>query len=384
MNQRKFILLILIVFLVATVFVAVFITRKDSPAGLSERPIGVVLSLTGRGGTYGQRALNGMQLAVDKVNLQEPFLSNPISLRVEDSQSSSQQALSAFRKLIDIDHVSVVIGFVLSDEVLTCAPVANERGIVILTTAAGSDKIKDAGDYVFRNRESGNLQAEEIARACVEDFGFSEIAIMHSNAANGISYRNAFQSALEELNGTVPLTVGYNEGKTDYRAEIEQIRAKSPRAVYLAGLDQELGLILKQSYEVGFAPKFYSSAGAISDKLLEIAGVGAEGLVCGSAPFNVESENPQVREFTAAFRTQFGVAPDFIAANSYDAVNIIAEIFKSGSTDAESIKNGLYATVDFPGIGGNTTFDSYGEVTKPIVLVVVKDGRFVPLEKLPQ
>lgn len=353
-----------------------FLNSPTEPKGYR---VGVVLSLTGRGGTYGHRALNGMQLAVDELNATESFQNRPIRLRVEDSQSSAPQALSAFRKLIDIDHIAVAIGFVLSDEVLTCAPVANERQVVILSTAAGSDEIKDAGDYIFRNRESASLQTQAIARACIERFGFREVAILHSNAANGISYRDSFRDALQRLGGTVTLAVGYNEGKTDYRAEIEQLRARSPRAVYLAGLDQELGLILKQAHEVGLAAQFFSSAGAISQKLLEIAGAGAEGLVCGSAPFNVESDDARVRAFATAFHSRFGEVPDFIAANSYDAVYILAETFKGGTTDSEGIKVALYSIKDFPGVGGSTTFDKYGEVAKPITLVIVRNGRFVPL-----
>jgi len=321
-----------------------------------------------------------MQLAVEELNNTKPFRSHPISLIVDDSQSSARQALSAFRKLIDIDRVTVAVGFVLSDEVLTCAPVANERGIVLLSTAAGSDKIKDAGDYIFRNRESATLQADAVAEACIHRYGTKEIAILHSNAANGISYRDRFRDAIQRLGGSVIIAVGYNEGKTDYRAEIEQLRSKSPKAVYLAGLDNELGLILKQSKEVGFFPQFFASAGAISQKLLEIAGSGAEGLVCGSAPFNVGSKDPRIRHFVSAFKSRSGEAPDWIAANSYDAIYIVAALYKEGTINAEDIKAGLYATRDFPGVGGRTTFDANGEVKKPIVLVVIRNGSFVPLQ----
>ncbi len=379
-NRRKIIFSGLGVLAVGVAVVALILNSRYSQMEPTAYRIGVVLSLTGRGGTFGQRALNGMQLAVDGINATEVFRSRPIRLFVEDSRSSTPQALSAFRKLIDIDHVSVAIGLVLSDEVLACAPVANERKVVILSTAAGSDQIKDAGDYVFRNRESARLQAEAIAQVTVQRFGFKEVAILHSNAANGISYRDSFRDALQRLGGTVPLALGYNEGKLDYRAEIERLRSRSPDAVYLAGLDQELGLILKQAREVGFAPQFFSSAGAISQQLLDIAGAGAEGLVSGSAPFNTESHDARVRAFVTAFRTRFGETPDFIAANSYDAVHILAEIFNSGTTDAEGIKTALYAIQNFPGVGGQTTFDNYGEVTKPITLVVVRNGRFARLE----
>lgn len=362
------------IFLVLLAFTA-GCARKEA----EEINIGVVLSLTGRGATYGQRALRGMQLAVGELNTTEPFRTRPLKLLVEDSQSSSALALSAFRKLINIHKINVAVGFVLSDEVLACAPVANEQRVVLLTAAAGSDKIKDAGDYVFRNRESAALQAEVIARAAVQSFGFSEIAILHSNAANGISYMKNFKQQVEHLGGNIQVTVAYNEDQADFRAEIEQLRSKSPRAVYLAGLDREMGLILKQAKEVGFAPQFFASAGAISAKLIEMAGTGAEGLVSASASFDPESDDSSVLAFTEAFESRFGEIPDWIAANSYDAVHILAALFREGAIGGDQIKQGLYATQEFQGVGGLTTFDSNGEVKKPLVLVMVSNMAFVPL-----
>jgi branched-chain amino acid transport system substrate-binding protein len=341
--------------------------------------IGAVLALTSRGATYGQRALHGMQLAVDELNATAFFRKRPLKLLAEDSQSTAAQALSAFKKLIDVDRITVGIGFVLSDEVLTCAPVANAKKVVLLTTAAGSDEIRDAGDYVFRNRESGAAQAEPLAQACIERSKLREIAILHSNSANGVSYRDGFRQAVERLGGSIVAVVGYNEGKDNFRAEIEKLRAKSPKAVYLAGLDKEMGLILKQAHELGFAPRFFASAGGISQKLLEIAGSGAEGLVCASAPFDAESSDPHVRNFANTYRSRFGEAPDFIAANSYDAVYMVADLFEAGAVTGEQIKTGLYAIRDFPGVGGRTTFDNNGEVTKPVTLVTVQNGRFVPV-----
>jgi len=349
--------------------------RQTTP---SEFRIGAVLALTDRGATYGNRARMGMELAVTELNAQPDFKSHPIILKIEDSRSSAKDALSAFQKLADLDHVPVVIGFVLSDEVLTCAPVANQRKIVLLTTAAGSDKIKDAGDYIFRNRESGSLQADVIARACVEQLGIREVGILHSTSANGVSYKDGFKAAAQRLGVKIVGTVEYNEGKNDYHAEIERMRATNPKAVYLAGLDHEMGLILKQSRQVGFAPQYLASAGGVSQKLIELAGQGAEGLVCATAPFDIQSTDSRVWQFVSAYKAKFNEDPDWIAANSYDAVVMLANIFQKYGTAPDQIKAALYATKKFPGIGGTTTFDSDGEVSKPLLLVQVVNSLFQP------
>ncbi|HEX2643483.1 MAG TPA: ABC transporter substrate-binding protein [Thermoanaerobaculia bacterium] len=345
----------------------------------TEYKIGAVLCLSGRGASYGERAQNGFKLAIDELNAGD-FKGKPLRLVTQNTESSRDQARAAFQGLIEKEKITAAVGFLLSDEVLACAPLANQRKVVLLSPFAGSDDIKNAGDYVFRNRESASRQAEAIARIAVERFAEKRFAVLHSRSANGISYRDAFVDAVLRLGiATPPPTVSFEEGKTDYREQIQRLRDKAPEAVYLAGLDRELGLILKQSAELGFKPQFFASAAAISPKLLDIAGTAAEGLVGGSAPFDPESSDPRVQAFVASYEKRFGSPPDFLAANAYDAIHLIADQIRSGARDGESLKKGLYAVKNYPGIGGTMSFDSFGEVDKPITLVQVQKGSFRPL-----
>lgn len=361
--------------LLPLVLVALAACGESKP---KEYKIGSILALSGRGKTYSEEAKKGMELAVEQLNAGE-FKETPIRLIEADSGSDSAKAVEELRTMADQEHVPVVVGMIMSDEVLAAAPESTKKKVVILSPNASSDDIKNAGDYVFRNRESAALQSEAIARAAVERFARKKIAILHSTSANAISYRDAFVDALVGLGAPIPSMISYEEGKTDYTKEIAQLQAKQPDAVYLAGLDKEMGLILKEAKEAGFAPQFFASAGAISANLLETAGPAAEGLVSGSAPFDADSEEPHVRAFVAAYEKRYGERPGRIAANAYDAVHIVASVFQKGATDADTVKAGLYAVKDYPGVGGTTTFDSFGEVQKPIVLFEVQGGRFKPL-----
>ncbi|HVR97552.1 MAG TPA: ABC transporter substrate-binding protein [Thermoanaerobaculia bacterium] len=367
-----------ILVLLALSAMAILAAACDKQAAQPEEyEIGVVLALTGRGATYGQDSLNGMQLALDEVNEEAKKNGGPhFRMTVEDSKSTGQQSVEALRKLIDQNKVFVAVGFTLSDEALNAAPLAEQRKVLLLSPSAVSDDLKNAGDYVFRNREGAATQAEAIARAAVERFGKQKLAVLHSNSANGISYRDGFVNAVVALGAPTPSTVDYDEGKTDYKADIERLRALSPEGVYLTGLDKEMGLILKQANEMGFKPQFFASAGAISQRLLDTAGAGAEGLVCGSAPFDPKSNEPHVQAFVKAYKERFGADPDFFAANSYDAIKLVTGFIREGATDADSLKARLYQVKDYDGIGGKTTFDQYGEVSKPIALVQVHNGEF--------
>lgn len=336
--------------------------------------IGVVLSLSGKGAVYGDRSLNGMQIAVDELNKSSYFKTHNIILIVEDSKSSSSDALLAFNKLISLNKVQVVIGFVLSDEVLACSQTANTNKVVLLTPGAGSIEITNAGPYIYRNRESAFIQADEIAQTCIE-MNNKNIGILFSHAANGISYKEAFKKALLSYGSLICSEVGFNEGINDYRPEIKKVFNSNPNGIYLAGLDREIGLILKQAKELGYHSKFYASAGAVSPKLIEIAGEAAEGLITVSEAFDPTDEIIAQSYFVKTYKLKFGKEPEWVSANSYEAIKIIGTLFESGCISSEQIKEGLDSKT-FQSFSGELKFDSNGDVIKKSRLLIVKNGNF--------
>jgi branched-chain amino acid transport system substrate-binding protein len=361
--------------LAATAALATACSR--APEKPQEYKIGVVLALTGRGATYGQESLNGMQLAVDEINEEAKKNGDPqVRLIVEDSQSDGPKTVEAFRKLIDQEKIFVAVGFTLSDEALSAAPLAEQRKVILFSPSASSDDLKTAGDYVFRNRESGAVQADAMAKAAIQRYGKKKVVVLHSNSANGISYRDTFVNTAVRLGTRPPDTIGFDEGKTDYRKEIAEVQAKNPDAIYLVGLDKELALIVKQAHEMGFDAQIFGSSGVMSPRFLEAAGAEAEGLICAGPPFNLGSKDPKIQQFVRNYRERFGMDPEYFSATSYDAIYIITGLLKEGVMDSDTMKTRLLAIKDYPGISGTTTFDEDGEVSKPMDLLQVQGGKF--------
>ena len=70
-------------------------------------------------------------------------------------------------------------------------------------------------------------------------------------------------------------------------------------------------------------------------------------------------------------------APGAMSALGYDAMNIIAKIIQeSGKSDPESIRAGLAALKDYPGVTGMITIDAQHNATKPAVVLQIKGGKF--------
>jgi branched-chain amino acid transport system substrate-binding protein len=91
------------------------------------------------------------------------------------------------------------------------------------------------------------------------------------------------------------------------------------------------------------------------------------------------SEQDNIRSFVSGYTQRFGKEPDWLAANAYDAIYLIANAYESGNFSANAIRTYLSSITNFSGIAGNLAFDEYGGVIREISILMVKNGSFVTL-----
>ena len=130
-------------------------TDEPAPAGAaaaSEEPfvIGALSSLTGVGESYGVPLSQSKLLAVDEINAAGGINGRMLELIVEDSKCTANDAITAYRKLTDVDGVKIILGATCSGGTLGVAPIAEKDGVVILSPSSTSPDITFAGDYIFR------------------------------------------------------------------------------------------------------------------------------------------------------------------------------------------------------------------------------------------
>ena len=170
--MRKKIASLLIIFVVAILFLGCekkkdgeVVAPSNKTIQIKEIKVAGIYPLTGKAATFGQWAHNGVELAIDEINAAGGVNGVKIKHIVDDTQTDNRLAVSAFNKAISIHKVDAAVGFVSSGEALACAPVAEQNNTVMITPVAGTEKLKEAGEYVFRTRESGYLQAYDFSFA---------------------------------------------------------------------------------------------------------------------------------------------------------------------------------------------------------------------------
>ena len=183
----------------------------------SPHSIGCLLPLSGPYKTYGEKALQGIELALNEYH--RTHKEKPIHFIVKDTASDPFQAVQAVREL-DEANVSAIIGPIFSAE--PAAMEAQSRGIPIILFTQ-KDDVTRIGEFVFRNFITPRMQIEPLAAYAVKHMGLKRFAILYPDENYGNTYMNLFWDEVLSLGGAVVGVESYDPMDTDFAKPIKKL-----------------------------------------------------------------------------------------------------------------------------------------------------------------
>jgi branched-chain amino acid transport system substrate-binding protein len=162
---------------------------------------------------------------------------------------------------------------------------------------------------------------------------------MAPNYPAGQDALRGFRRAYDASGGEVMDEVYTQLGQLDYAAEIADIQAARPEAVYFF-YPGGMGInFLKQWAQAGVGDevKLYASAFSVSQDILPAVGDAALG-VESAAHWSPDLDAGLNRQFVAAFKEKYGRLPSLYAAQGYDtALFIDAAATAAGSKETDAL-----------------------------------------------
>jgi branched-chain amino acid transport system substrate-binding protein len=189
------------------------------------------------------------------------------------------------------------------------------------------------------------------------------LAVLEENTDFGVGCGEEIRKQAAAKGGVKVVTSErYNQGETNFYSVVTKLRGLSPDAVVVCGLVTEGAQVLRQAKDLGLKAQFMGNTAFNNDKMLELAGPAAEGLVA-NATFEATSKRPIAREFAEKYRAKHGDFPQYTAAQGYDAALVLIDAIKrAGSPDREKVRAALAATRNLPRVeSGPLTFDDKGQ-----------------------
>ena len=331
----------------------------------SEEPfrIGVMDSVTGPGETYGNVAVRSKQMAADEINAAGGINGRRLELVVEDSKCSAQDAITAYRKLTEVDDIKIILGTSCSGAMLGVAPHAEADGVILFSGLASNPDIAQAGDYIFRTQISDLEVGFNTGNVLWAD-GVRRLATITEETDYAEGVRRTSVARFEENGGEVVAAERFSSDITDFRTQLTKLMSANPDALHVSPQSEfSSGTIIKQARELGYQGPIYGETISVGTTSLEIAGESATGMKAITAA--LDPNNATAQNVLANFRQRYDyVTLPWHLGSAYDDVYITAECLKKtgDDQDADGFRDCLYGITWSGAIGYDYSFDKNGEV----------------------
>jgi branched-chain amino acid transport system substrate-binding protein len=345
-------------------------------AVLAQAPlkIGFMAELSGPQGALGQDQYDAFMLVVDQNGGKLGGV--PVQIIKEDSQLKPEVATQLVDKLIEKDKVPIITGITFSNVMMAVHKKITEKEVFLIGSNAGPAPIAGAqcSPYAFITSWQNDNQAEVVGKYAT-DKGYKRVIGMAPNYQAGKDFIAGFKRYFK---GEVIDEIYTPLNQPDFSAELAQVAAKNPDAVYVfypGGLGVNFVRQYKQAGLAGKVPLLSTST--TDGSTLPAQKEDALGVISGTF-WGPDFNNPVNTKFVDDFEKKYGRIPSQYAAQSYDAAllldSAIAKV-KGNVADKKAFMAALKAA-DFKSLRGNFKFNNNNfPIQDMYVFEVAKDAK---------
>jgi branched-chain amino acid transport system substrate-binding protein len=315
--------------------------------------IGMVTTLSGPAGYLGQDIRDAFMLAVEREGGRLGGV--PVQVLIEDDGLRPGQGKQIVDRFLKTERIKIVTGIVFSNVAVSVVPDVVDAGALYLSPNAGPSNL--AGKECHKNYFVYSWQNDalhESAGELANKLGFKNA---YALAANYQAGKDAVAGFKRMFKGNIIEEVYTRMDQTDFAAEMARIRAAKPDVVYQFHPGGVGIAFLKQYHQAGLMGTIpmVGAEPTLDIATLQAVGEIALGLNIG-AKWNADFDNPESKEFVAAFQRRYNRTPSVYAGQGWDTAQALAAALKVVGTDDVNRIAAELRKADFKSIRGKFKF----------------------------
>ena len=334
------------------------IRNQNNTTAIDVRYIGVALPLSGDLKSLGERALAGIDIALEGIT-QEP--TKKYRLEIKDTQGNSATGAFAVKDLIEVNNVAAIIGGLTSSEATKEYLEAKKYGVVYVSLSKVLLPKEEKNHLLIEIPGSIESQVSLLfSEKMMEKVG-KRPAILYPRNDIGEAYAHEFWRQSKKNNLDVTGLLSFDTNQSDYRETIKNIlgiKFNREREEELSIVNDISRLESKKSikrlqnlqpqidFDWVFVPALPREAVQLLPNFnyfdafnLSYVGVPSwrselmsnEGYRYGNVFFMDESMGTNETPFTQKFFEKFKKQPNFVETIAYDSLKILTEVIEDGS-----------------------------------------------------
>ncbi len=350
--------------------------EKSEPTGLTEVRLGVLAPLEGNVLVpQGTQLLQGATLAVEEANAIGGYKDLPFQILPHNDVGLWGAAANEVVKMGD-EGVWAIMGTIDDINSHVGIRVALKLEIPWMNTSDPDPTFTETGiPWVIRCIADDRQSSYALVDRIYKREGLKRVAVLRVNNRYGRVGVMEFRDAAVRVGNPIVLEVRYEDGETNFDAQLERVRNSNPDAVVLWGNALEMGLIVNRMRELGMEYPVLTSDRGVNPLFIETAGKNAEGIVT-TCQYNPKAENAKLKAFQANYKKRFGIEPDVFAAHAYDGMNMTINAIHKVGLNRALIRDELTDLKSYQGVTGEILFDAAWNDVGRIFMAEIKDGDY--------
>jgi ABC-type branched-subunit amino acid transport system substrate-binding protein len=339
-------------------FTGIQLTRKNIVK--NDFKIGSSLGLIGGLPVMSRNVLRGMSNRIQKANLQDELHSLYLTLTTYNDDYTPYVARENIVKLIDKDHVDVVLSPTGHQTLTSYLDLIRENKLLVLFPIAGSSEFFKpdlAGLINYRAQISDEIYAlisHIIAKKAVK-----RVALFYQEDAYGLSALDAAHRTLKSFGVTDWIDISYLRGSTEFKKQADIIKEKNPDSIGLLSTALPTREFLRQlgtqnlTNKVLFGPSFLAE-----DTIRTFAARQGVSIVFSAIiPSPFQSTSPLVEEYRKQMSI-YGYKYDTFSLEGYLGASILIDALSHiKEPTREKIKSYLESLKNYDLKGIKLSFD---------------------------
>lgn len=349
-----------------------------------ELSIGALLGMTGSNASYGDQHSKGLQLAFEEINAAGGAGGTQLKLKIEDHGGVPAKGVLALNKLGSVDKVPFVFTS-FSNVIAATAPVGGKQQIVMMNGGATAPTLAGLNPYLFSNVPLENYHIRNEVKYAIEKLGMKTLGILYVNDALGTADSQVMEQAWKEAGGQVLASQAAATDAMDFKAQLTQLWAKKPEAIYIAAGGRQAAAALNQKAELGISSLILGTSFWTVPELIQSAKGASEGVVFSTQQWDPENPgNDEARKFVERFQTKYGSKPLGNSAAYYVGAYILRDVVAALNKSSKpltgpNIREQLLNHGEFKTVFGPLRFAADGTSSMPLTLMTVKNGAFTTI-----
>lgn len=364
-------------------------------AAAADLTVGFVTSLSGPGASIGipyEKGILGAQVYAGKVGD-----TNIKLIRLDDASDPSAATRNA-RKLVQEDHVDVLMGTSGTPGTVAMAVVAAETKTPLISLTPASAPANPNGQWMISIPQPVPLMVAAVVERMKKDNVKRTAYIGYSDSWGDIVYDGVMKSAPAQ-GIEVVTNERYARADTSVAGQTLKIIAAHPDAVITGGSGTPGALPYLALAERGFKGGLYGTHALINPDFVRVGGAAVEGVIAPTGPVIVAEQLPDsnpTKKVSLAFREAYQKAnnaptSDAFSAYSFDAWLVLLDAAKRALAKAQpgteefrvALKDALETTKDVTGSHAVYNFkpgEFFGVDERARVLVQLQKGKWTLLQ----